>query len=702
MKKFLAAATILSTIFLGESSALPFSVTVPRVLPRSPVERAIDEWASDRGPYDLRKEKELSILLQQERAETNLEGRGSTPSDHTAIALKYHWKITRGVLFGNVNFDAVLGKLRTQDAMAETFKTLQYELSIHVATFGPFNGTTGDGRIELGWNLFPYVWHLQQYSSVDWKHPHVKELLAKFRADLAGKEKIIADKIKFIDSQLGDRPLFDTLRFLILLLLPIVWMLETVKAAWELLQSPTKFDSRRWFRQTFRMLLILLFLYMSKNFIVFGITLSDAVKDHISDLAQPRDTVDNFFKEIDEGRAVSPVPGFAPVPEYDAAKCDWTKGSFVDISPVLDGPRYITSPFGVHRYIPGITNGMHKGIDFGGKTGDPVRSPVDGTLVLKLAPGGEAKGHGYYAQIHGDDGSVHALAHLSSFQPHMSLTEFKERFGSAEAAKGKQVGMGRIRRGEQVGEMGSTGSSTGPHLHWDVYVGGCLVSPESWWKKELPATLHNSEVPGSNRQMTNEWAVTSSLTSVGGSVTDLLYQKKIKHLGYQPAWWWQPKAFLLHIFGNIMITLTEASIYVLVIFTDLMMAFTAALLPLTIFLFYWPYNEEALIKWVKSYITLLFYGPLTAVYTILLVALQVYLLSDTSAVVFILLCIAMVGGAAQIPKLAAGLTGVVLGPLALGMAAMHEQAGIGAAGGLARQGKNAFGQWRKEKFAAKK
>lgn len=695
MRKFLAAATIISTIFLGESQALPFSVTVPRVLPRSPVERAIDEWASDRGPYDLRKEKELALLLGQERAETNLEGRGDRPSDHTAIALKYHWKITRGVLYGNVNLDAVLGKLRTQDAMAETFKTLQYELSIHVATFGPFNGTTGDGRIELGWNLFPYVWHLQQYSSVDWGHPHVKELLAKFRAEFAGKEKKIADTIKFINSNLGDRPLFDTLRFLILLLIPIAWMLETAKAAWELLQSPARFDSRKWFRQTFRMLLILLFLYMSKNFIVFGITLSDAIKNHISDLAQPRDTVDNFFKEVDQGTAVSPVPGFTPVPEYDAAKCDWTKGSFVDISPVLDGPRYITSPFGVHRYIPGITNGMHKGIDFGGRTGDPVRSPVDGTLVLKLAPGGEAKGHGYYAQIHGDDGSVHALAHLSSFQPHMSLTEFKDRFGGAEAAKGKQIGMGRIRRGEQVGEMGSTGSSTGPHLHWDVYVGGSLISPESWWKKELPATLHNSEVPGSDRQMTNEWAVTASLTSVGGSVTDLLHPKKIKHLGYQPAWWWQPKLFLFYTFGNLAIYFVEISIFVLVIFVDMMMAFTACLLPLCIFLASWPGSEDAIAKWMRSYMTVLFYGPITAVYTVMLIALQIYFLGDNSGVVFITLCAVMVAGAVKIPAIAQGLSGAVLGPLALAAATVHERAGMAAAAGLARQGKNAFNQWRK-------
>jgi murein DD-endopeptidase MepM/ murein hydrolase activator NlpD len=41
-----------------------------------------------------------------------------------------------------------------------------------------------------------------------------------------------------------------------------------------------------------------------------------------------------------------------------------------------------------------------------------------------------------------------------------------------------------VRAGDKLGEVGSTGRSTGPHLHWGLYVGGQAVDPASWMKEK--------------------------------------------------------------------------------------------------------------------------------------------------------------------------------------------------------------------------
>ena len=50
-----------------------------------------------------------------------------------------------------------------------------------------------------------------------------------------------------------------------------------------------------------------------------------------------------------------------------------------------------------------------------------------------------------------------------------------------------------VRTGDKLGEVGSTGRSTGPHLHWGLYVGGQAVDPEPWMKeteRELSLFAH--------------------------------------------------------------------------------------------------------------------------------------------------------------------------------------------------------------------
>ena len=112
----------------------------------------------------------------------------------------------------------------------------------------------------------------------------------------------------------------------------------------------------------------------------------------------------------------------------------------------------LTSDFGMrtHPVLGGRRN--HKGIDLAQPTGTPVYATADG-IVSRAEP---FSSYGNYIQIeHGGEMQTR-YAHLS---------------GNA-VASGEQV-----RKGQLIGFVGSTGRSTGPHLHYEVRVAGEAVDP---------------------------------------------------------------------------------------------------------------------------------------------------------------------------------------------------------------------------------
>ena len=126
----------------------------------------------------------------------------------------------------------------------------------------------------------------------------------------------------------------------------------------------------------------------------------------------------------------------------------------------VDGAR-ITSTFGMRTHpILGYTK-MHKGMDFGAPTGTPVYAAGDGSIDEIGAWGA----YGNYIRIRHTGAISTAYAHLSRFGQDMK--------------KGK-----RVRQGEVIGYVGSTGRSTGPHLHYEVIKGHAQVNPAT---VELPA-----------------------------------------------------------------------------------------------------------------------------------------------------------------------------------------------------------------------
>lgn len=103
--------------------------------------------------------------------------------------------------------------------------------------------------------------------------------------------------------------------------------------------------------------------------------------------------------------------------------------------------------------------GGHTGIDMStrGKTGDPIFATTNGTVTF--AGWCTTCGYGYYVRLRHADGVETLYAHM---EKHL-----------VEAGQS-------VTTGQQIGRVGSTGKSTGPHLHWEVRVGGKPVDPRPY------------------------------------------------------------------------------------------------------------------------------------------------------------------------------------------------------------------------------
>jgi murein DD-endopeptidase MepM/ murein hydrolase activator NlpD len=114
----------------------------------------------------------------------------------------------------------------------------------------------------------------------------------------------------------------------------------------------------------------------------------------------------------------------------------------------------LSSGFGMRRHpILGYTR-MHQGVDFAAPTGTPILAAGDGRLVRV----GRYGSYGNYVRIAHGDVYATAYAHLAGF------------------ADGVRAGH-RVEQGEVIGYVGSTGRSTGPHLHFEVLEHGEPVDP---------------------------------------------------------------------------------------------------------------------------------------------------------------------------------------------------------------------------------
>ena len=114
----------------------------------------------------------------------------------------------------------------------------------------------------------------------------------------------------------------------------------------------------------------------------------------------------------------------------------------------------ITSGFGLRRHpILGFAR-LHAGIDFGAAWGSPIHAVADGNVAFA----GRHGGHGNYVKLDHGGGLGTGYGHMSRFA----------------VSPGERVSKGQV-----IGYVGSTGLSTGPHLHYEMYRNGVPVNPAS-------------------------------------------------------------------------------------------------------------------------------------------------------------------------------------------------------------------------------
>ncbi|MGG6238708.1 M23 family metallopeptidase [Nodosilinea sp. AN01ver1] len=120
-----------------------------------------------------------------------------------------------------------------------------------------------------------------------------------------------------------------------------------------------------------------------------------------------------------------------------------------------------STQYGVRRYYNGVfaQDYYHRGLDYAAATGSPVTAPAAGRIALigRVADGFEL--HGNTIGIDHGQGVLSIMIHLSRI----------------DVNEGDMVQPGQV-----IGAIGTTGASTGPHLHWGLYVNGICVDPVPW------------------------------------------------------------------------------------------------------------------------------------------------------------------------------------------------------------------------------
>ncbi len=168
-------------------------------------------------------------------------------------------------------------------------------------------------------------------------------------------------------------------------------------------------------------------------------------------------TVPSEFLDVEVSRAESArvakiMSGYTPTRYWD--------GPFVAPSPY--GGDCLNSLFGTRRsYNDGALWGYHAGVDLCGGLGTPIYAAANGVVVL--AENLEVRG-----------GSVILDHGWGVYSGYWHLSEISVEVGQ------------RVQAGDEIGKAGSTGRSTGPHLHWELWVGGVPVNPLTWLERAWP------------------------------------------------------------------------------------------------------------------------------------------------------------------------------------------------------------------------
>jgi murein DD-endopeptidase MepM/ murein hydrolase activator NlpD len=120
----------------------------------------------------------------------------------------------------------------------------------------------------------------------------------------------------------------------------------------------------------------------------------------------------------------------------------------------------VETEFGIHRLRNHKDAGWHKGMDFKAKAGDTVHASASGIVTLAKS----LHAHGGTVLINHGQGVTTVYLHMRSIA----------------VIQGQKVV-----KGQKIGQVGSSGISTAPHMHWEVCIHGVPVDPKPWTETEF-------------------------------------------------------------------------------------------------------------------------------------------------------------------------------------------------------------------------
>lgn len=184
-----------------------------------------------------------------------------------------------------------------------------------------------------------------------------------------------------------------------------------------------------------------------------GISLALLISSSVSvSLARAAETAENTA-------AVQSLPTSAVA--ADAARAEFT----IDVRPPLVYPvganAPVGSPFGPRDQACNACSTNHTGVDWNPGRGTPIVAIADG-VVSKIGPAGSTLGVWV------------AIDHVINGQEITSI------YGHMEAGSMPYALGDRVRVGDVVGTVGSTGVTTAPHLHFELRIGGRAINPLPW------------------------------------------------------------------------------------------------------------------------------------------------------------------------------------------------------------------------------
>ncbi|WP_438446482.1 M23 family metallopeptidase [Gorillibacterium sp. sgz5001074] len=118
----------------------------------------------------------------------------------------------------------------------------------------------------------------------------------------------------------------------------------------------------------------------------------------------------------------------------------------------------LTTPYGYTRYVNGVFNSIHRAVDLAAPTGTPVKAANSGKVVLA-------------EELYLTGNSIYIDHGMHLFSQYAHLSKLSVRTGDTVTA------------GQVIGEVGSTGFSTGPHLHFTFWIGNTATNPDRFFDK---------------------------------------------------------------------------------------------------------------------------------------------------------------------------------------------------------------------------